>query len=177
MASRKSKDLPPASTDIGALTTDLRAQLRTYISFASTVNAQLKDVNQLHSELDDDNKPLTIVKGRLDRAYDEVGREAEEEIRRIDKAVQTLDMLLAMQAEAEAASHAMSPPLPVAAGNQAVASKSRGPYKRKIRTDSAAGSPAPSAAPSPMSQASPANSYTSLPRSGSSKGLPTQAFA
>ena len=74
-------DPASAGGDVGALTAELRSQLRQFITFSGTVNAQLKDVNQLHSELDDDHKPLVIVKGRLDRAYDEQERLAIEEVK------------------------------------------------------------------------------------------------
>ena len=115
------------------MTATLRAQLKEFGSFATTVNAQLKDVNQLHSELDDDHKPLPIVKPRLDRAYDELERTAKEEIkcvllstqtvareftldslRMIDRAIETLDMLYKSQVAHDAATPSVAPPPPVA---------------------------------------------------------------
>ncbi|KAL8279598.1 hypothetical protein RQP46_007911 [Phenoliferia psychrophenolica] len=78
MENRKGKEVP-SGDDIGGVTSNLRAQLQQFGSYATMVNTQLKDVNQLHSELED-GKPLPIVKPRLDRAYDEVERSAKEEI-------------------------------------------------------------------------------------------------
>ncbi|KAL8292126.1 hypothetical protein RQP46_001592 [Phenoliferia psychrophenolica] len=175
MASRKGKEVPSGG-DVGGVTFELRAQLKHFGSFATTVNGQLKDVNQLHSELED-GKPLPIVKPRLDRAYDEIERSAKEEIKLIDRAVETLDMLYAMQVAQEAPPAPVVPPPPpiapvVLGGNK------RGPYKKKLKGDgSAAGSPAPSAAPSPNPHHSPSGSAVPLPRSSSSKSLPGQAFA
>lgn len=63
------------------LNTRLREQLLSYKAFANQVNSLLKDANQMHTELDVDNKPINLVKGRLDRTYSEIGDHSSEEIR------------------------------------------------------------------------------------------------
>ncbi|KAM0748416.1 hypothetical protein T439DRAFT_327684 [Meredithblackwellia eburnea MCA 4105] len=159
--------------DVAGITADLRAQLQSFVAFTSTVNSTLKDVNQIQSELDDDHKPIPIMKGRLDRAYDEVKTLTTDEISRLDKAVETLNMLIAMQTATESAGGS-PPPQGVGPG----ASK-RGPYNKKGKKNDAASSsapsPAPSSAPSPLPHNSPTSTFVPLPRSGSSKGLPLSA--
>lgn len=63
------------------VTLSLRAQLKSYAQFAGSVNSTLKDVNQIHTELDVEMKPINLVKGRLDRSYDLVGEQTAEELK------------------------------------------------------------------------------------------------
>jgi hypothetical protein len=67
--------------DPAQLTTTLRAQLKAYAAYAGSINSALKDVNQIHTELDVEMKPINLVKGRLDRAYDLLGEQTAEEIK------------------------------------------------------------------------------------------------
>lgn len=68
-------------TDQNQLTNLLRSRLKDYAQYTGTINSTLKDVHQLHTELDSEMKPITLVKGRLDRAYDQLGEQATEEIK------------------------------------------------------------------------------------------------
>jgi len=63
------------------LTAQLRSQLRDYIGFTGAINSTLKSINQIQSELDDDKKPVTLVKGRLDKSYDTLEEQANDEMR------------------------------------------------------------------------------------------------
>ncbi|BGP16852.1 hypothetical protein JCM10213_003328 [Rhodosporidiobolus nylandii] len=149
-----------AAPDSAQLSAQLRAQLKSYLTHTTTVNTALKDVNQMQTELDVDHKPLNLVKNRLDKAYDLLGAHTVEEISRIDAALKTLDALEPLL-NAEAA----------AGKNRAAPNK-----KRKIDGSSRAGSPASSAAPSPMpaysAAGSPPNPGTPLPRPSSTKPQP-----
>jgi hypothetical protein len=58
----------------------LRSRVNEVVVITSSVNSTLKDVHQLQSELDA-MKPISLVKGRLDRAYDLLGEQTTEEIR------------------------------------------------------------------------------------------------
>ncbi|GAA5868158.1 hypothetical protein JCM1840_006161 [Sporobolomyces johnsonii] len=154
------------NADPTQLTAQLRAQLRDYISHTGAINSTLKDINQIQTELDVDQKPINLVKGRLDKTYDVLGEQATEEIRRLDMAIETLDALMALQSAAAADA--------VGAANKR---SGQNPKKRKADGSSAAGSPAPSAAPSPLptysSRAgSPATTAPPLARSSSAKPPP-----
>ncbi|KAM0789271.1 hypothetical protein ACM66B_000113 [Microbotryomycetes sp. NB124-2] len=155
-SSRKTRPMEPATSgpDINALTAQVRAQLKHYISHAVLVNNALKDVNQIQTELDIDGKPINLVKGRLDRAYDLVGQQASEELQRIDTTIEVLDLLLKHPATL-AATQAQAAQAQAGGGvSTPGASNKRGPYKkRKTDTGSQAGSPAASRAGSPTSLA------------------------
>ncbi|GAA5838262.1 hypothetical protein JCM5353_005765 [Sporobolomyces roseus] len=155
--------------DPAQLTAQLRSQLRDYIGFTGAINSTLKSINQIQSELDDDKKPINLVKGRLDKSYDTLEEQANDEMRRVDLAIATLDALMAVQTPMALENNAVS-------GN---APKRSGPNtkKRKADNSSAAGSPIPSAGPSPLptyaSRAgSPANPAPQLSRSASTKQTP-----
>lgn len=72
---------PSGEMDPVQVTLSLRAQLKSYAQFAGSVNSTLKDVNQIHTELDVEMKPINLVKGRLDRSYDLVGEQTAEELK------------------------------------------------------------------------------------------------
>ncbi|KAK4057187.1 hypothetical protein OIO90_001682 [Microbotryomycetes sp. JL221] len=156
-SSRKTRPIEPAlpGPDVNALTAQVRAQLKHYISHAALVNNSLKDVNQIQTELDVEGKPINLVKGRLDRAYDTVGAQASDEIQRIDATIETIDLLLKHPATIAASQQpsTSSVSTPTATGNK------RGPYKKRQKTDagSQAGSPVASRA------GSPANSHATSP--------------
>ena len=63
------------------LTAQLRTQLRDYIGFTGAINSTLKSINQIQSELDDDKKPIAQVKTRLDKSYDTLEEQANDEMR------------------------------------------------------------------------------------------------
>lgn len=63
------------------LTAQLRSQLRDYIGFTGAINSTLKSINQIQSELDDDKKPINLVKARLDKSYDTLEEQANDEMR------------------------------------------------------------------------------------------------
>lgn len=63
------------------MTAQLRSQLRDYIGFTGAINSTLKSINQIQSELDDDKKPINLVKGRLDKSYDTLEEQANDEMR------------------------------------------------------------------------------------------------
>ncbi|KAK4051354.1 hypothetical protein OIV83_002838 [Microbotryomycetes sp. JL201] len=154
-SSRKTRPIEPAVSgpDINALTAQVRAQLKHYISHAVLVNNALKDVNQIQTELDVDLKPINLVKGRLDRAYDLVGTQASEELQRIDTTIEVLDLLLKHPATL-AATQAHAAQTQAGGASTPGAAAKRGPYKkRKTDTGSQAGSPAASRAGSPNSLA------------------------
>lgn len=67
--------------DPAQLTAQLRSQLRDYIGFTGAINSTLKSINQIQSELDDDKKPINLVKGRLDKSYDTLEEQANDEMR------------------------------------------------------------------------------------------------
>lgn len=56
-------------------------QLKAYSQYAAAINSTLKDVNEMHTELDVDMKPINLVKGRLDRSYDQIGDQTTEELK------------------------------------------------------------------------------------------------
>lgn len=58
----------------------LGAQLRDWTNYTELVNSTLKDVNQLQADLDVDNKPINLVKGRLFSAYDQMTERSEREL-------------------------------------------------------------------------------------------------
>ncbi|GAA6045046.1 hypothetical protein JCM8097_002333 [Rhodosporidiobolus ruineniae] len=151
-----------AATDTTQLSNQLRGQLKAYLAQIGAVNATLKDVNQIQSELEVEQKPINLVKGRLDKAYDLVGAQTEEELNRIDATLQTLDSL-------EVLTNAL---------NEAAAGKARGSQNKKRKVDdiSRAGSPASSAAASPMpaysNAGSPPIAASGLPRPSSVKPQP-----
>lgn len=62
-------------------TAELRSRLSNFAAGTTLINSTLKDVHQLQSELDVELKPLSLVKGRLDRAYDVVGEQTIDEIK------------------------------------------------------------------------------------------------
>lgn len=174
MTSRKNSgpgNLIAPAMDATQATSILRSQLKTYTAFANTINSTLKDANQVHSELDQENKPLPLVAKRLNAVWDVIGEQTNEEIKRIDQALETLDRLERLQASQPVALsfEQLSPsfdtaplPLPAAGGVSR-----RGPYKKRPKDgNSAAPSPAPSAAPSPAAipLASPSTSTIPLPR-------------
>ncbi|KAI5480208.1 SAGA-associated factor 29-like protein [Pseudohyphozyma bogoriensis] len=149
-------------TDIPQLTNQLRAQMREYATYAGQVNSTLKDANQIQSELEE-KKPLSLLKGRLDKVYSEIEVETVEELRKIEKALETLDRLLDLQNVPEAA------PSPAPSSTAPPGPNKRGPYKKKNKTGdaSAAPSPAASAAPSPAAaipHGSPSTANVPLPR-------------
>ncbi|GAA5826379.1 hypothetical protein JCM11251_002340 [Rhodosporidiobolus azoricus] len=153
-----------ATVDTGQLAATLRAQLSAYLVHVGTINATLKDVNQIQTELDVEHKPISLVKDRLDKAYDLLGTQSEEEISRIDAALETVTTLeILTNAAAEAHS----------GKNRAQPNKKR---KVDASVSSRAGSPASSAAPSPMpaysNAGSPPNLGAPLPRSNSVKPQP-----
>ncbi|KDE04450.1 hypothetical protein MVLG_05098 [Microbotryum lychnidis-dioicae p1A1 Lamole] len=183
---------PSAQLDIPTLTSTLRTRLKAYAQLASKLDTTLKDVNQVHSELDTDNKPINLVKGRLDRLYDLVGEDTNAELKRLDQAIETLDVLVVLAKEpppppiralaftalagtsnaaatASSSSSSVTAPTssvstPVSAANSpasSVASKKRGPYKKKEKGDggSRAVSPTNSVPASPL----PAYSTTTSP--------------
>ncbi|GAA5830705.1 hypothetical protein JCM3766R1_003397 [Sporobolomyces carnicolor] len=149
------------------LTAQLRNQLRDYIGFTGAINSTLKSINQIQSELDDDKKPIAQVKTRLDKSYDTLEEQANDEMRRLDAAIATLDALMAAQA-------------PIALENTAIPGKrssskraGQNTKKRKAETSSTAVSPAASALPSPLpTYDSGAHSSPALSRSASSKQSP-----
>lgn len=63
------------------MTNNLRMQLKAYSQYAVAVNATLRDLNQIQSELDIDMKPINLVKGRLERSYDQIGDQTAEELK------------------------------------------------------------------------------------------------
>ncbi|GAA5913773.1 Sgf29p [Sporobolomyces salmoneus] len=147
------------------LTAQLRSQLRDYIGFTGAINSTLKSINQIQSELDDDKKPINLVKPRLDKQYDTLEEQANDEMRRIDAAIASLDALMAVQT-------------PMALDNTAIPGSStkragQPTKKRKADTASAAASPAPSALPSPLPSydTAPLNA-PALARSTSAKQAP-----
>ncbi|GAA6005582.1 hypothetical protein JCM11491_003691 [Sporobolomyces phaffii] len=172
------------------LTAQLRTQLRDYIGFTGAINSTLKSINQIQSELDDDKKPISLVKARLDKSYDTLEEQANDEMRharfvlsslsqlprrrsrfssrssrRIDAAIASLDALMAVQT-------------PMALENTAVqanpAKRAGQPTKkRKADVTSAAASPAPSANPSPLpAYDTSAHHAPALARSASTKQAP-----
>ncbi|GAA5936666.1 Sgf29p [Sporobolomyces koalae] len=131
-----------SSADPTQLTAQLRAQLRDYIGFTGAINSTLKSINQIQAELEDDKKPIAAIKVRLDKGYDTIEEQANDEMRRLDLAISTLDALMAVQT-------------PMALENTTIsgnASKraTQNTKKRKIDTASTASSPAPSAMASPL---------------------------
>jgi hypothetical protein len=58
----------------------LRQRLKSYLTQINTVNANLKDINQIQTELDVDHKPLSLIQGRLHKAYDLLGANTDEEL-------------------------------------------------------------------------------------------------
>ncbi|GAA5897645.1 hypothetical protein JCM6882_000059 [Rhodosporidiobolus microsporus] len=151
-----------ATVDPAQLTATLKAQLSAYLAHIGAINATLKDVNQIQKELDVEHKPINLVKGRLDKAYDLLGTQTEEEISRLDAALETVTT---MEILANAAAEA-----------QAGKNRAQPHKKRKIDGSSRAGSPASSAAASPMptysNAGSPPNLGAPLPRSTSAKPQP-----
>ncbi|SCZ89159.1 BZ3500_MvSof-1268-A1-R1_Chr9g10314 [Microbotryum saponariae] len=166
--------------DVSTLTSTLRTRLKAYAQLAAKLDTTLKDVNQVHSELDTDNKPINLVKGRLDRLYDLVGEDTNAELKRLDQAIETLDVLVVLAKEppppirapavtalagssnaAATASSSLatataptSVSTPVSAANSpasSVPSKKRGPYKKKEKGDGASRA------------GSPTNSFTASP--------------
>jgi len=71
--------------DPAQLTAQLRSQLRDYIGFTGAINSTLKSINQIQSELDDDKKPINLVKGRLDKSYDTLEEQANDEMRYVSQ--------------------------------------------------------------------------------------------
>ncbi|GAA5997542.1 hypothetical protein JCM5350_004040 [Sporobolomyces pararoseus] len=148
------------------LTAQLRSQLRDYIGFTGAINSTLKSINQIQSELDDDKKPINLVKGRLDKSYDTLEEQANDEMRRIDAAIATLDALMAVQTPMALENNTAIPGSTTKRANQNT-------KKRKADTVSAAASPAPSAQPSPLTtyDMNPQNAPP-LARAGSTKQAP-----
>ncbi|GAA6063212.1 hypothetical protein JCM10212_006845 [Sporobolomyces blumeae] len=153
--------------DPAQLTSQLRAQLRDYLGFTGAINSTLKSINQIQAELDDDRKPVSLVKARLEKSYDTLEEQAHDEMRRLDHAIATLDALMAMQA-------------PVALENALPSSAKRSnpnPKKRKADASSSAGSPVGSSAPSPLPSypsraGSPAQPAPTTARVGPTKQTP-----
>lgn len=63
------------------LSAQLRTHLKGYSNLVVAVNSSLKDVNQTQSELDTENKPLPLIRPRLERQLDLVGEQAQEEMK------------------------------------------------------------------------------------------------
>ncbi|GAA5851511.1 hypothetical protein JCM8547_001118 [Rhodosporidiobolus lusitaniae] len=119
------------------LAAQLRVQLKAYLAQSQPVNAALEDANQLQDEIEVEKKPPGAVRPRLDKAYDLLGSHTEEELARIDKALETLHQL-----------EVLTTPQP-----EPSAGKNRGAQNKKRKLESAssrAGSPASSATASPM---------------------------
>ncbi|GAA6017955.1 hypothetical protein JCM10207_002718 [Rhodosporidiobolus poonsookiae] len=150
--------------DAAQVSQQLRGHLQGYLAHINAINRALVDANQAQGELEADAQLLATIKGRLDTAYGLIGAQTEEELSRIDAAINAmnaLEALLAVPAEIPAAS------------------KNRPPQSKKRKTDgsSRAGSPASStASPLPSypagSAASPPNAGTPLPRQPSTKPHP-----
>ncbi|GAA5993982.1 hypothetical protein JCM11641_006440 [Rhodosporidiobolus odoratus] len=142
------------------LTTQLRGQLNAYFHHTNLINTTLKDVNQIQTELDVDHKPITLVKGRLDKAYELLGAQTEEELSRLDATLRTLDALEPL----------VGVEVNIAKGRSAPTKK------RKLDGSSHTGSPASSTAPSPMpsysNAGSPPNPAPPLSRPSSTKPQP-----
>ncbi|GAA6049693.1 hypothetical protein JCM3770_004413 [Rhodotorula araucariae] len=139
-----------APADAAALTAQLRAHLQAYLAHSGSIAQTLRDANALQAELDTGGAD---VRARLEGVYDRIDEQTEAEFAQLDVAMDLLDAIDAAQA-------------PLAADVAAVKKAQHKKRTAKADGSSRAGSPASSAAPSPLP------SYAGSPPLAPSGGRP-----
>ncbi|BGP48782.1 hypothetical protein JCM10450v2_004658 [Rhodotorula kratochvilovae] len=125
-----------APADAAALTAQLRAHLQAYLAHSASISQTLRDANALQAELDTGGAD---VRHRLEGVYDRIDEQTESEFAQLDVAMDLLDAIDAAQA----------PPAADVAAVKKAQHKKRA-AAAKADASSRAGSPASSAAPSPL---------------------------
>ncbi|GAA5993406.1 hypothetical protein JCM10908_002651 [Rhodotorula pacifica] len=149
------------------LTVQVRESLRACLGKSAAMSAAASNTNRLQGEVAQD-RPLGDLGNQLEHAYQLLGQQTEDEIRKIDETVALLDALEALYQ---------------APTREATPAKARPPLNKKRKTDSAAsraGSPTSSTAASPMptyanAGSPPAPVAPALPRAQSAKPSPAAA--